>query len=37
VIDFANPYMKVAIGVASLKDKAITDVAQLKGKKSHCQ
>lgn len=33
VIDFANPYMKVAIGVASLKDKAITDVAQLKGKK----
>ena len=33
VIDFANPYMKVAVGVASLKDKAITDVSQLKGKK----
>ena len=26
VIDFANPYMKVAIGVASLKEKPITEV-----------
>lgn len=33
VIDFANPYMKVAVGVASLKNKVITDVKQLKGKK----
>ena len=33
VIDFANPYMKVAVGVASLKDKSITTVSQLKGKK----
>lgn len=33
VIDFANPYMKVAVGVASLKNKAVTDVKQLKGKK----
>lgn len=33
VIDFANPYMKVAIGVASLKEKPITEVSQLKGKK----
>ncbi|MFZ2846202.1 MAG: transporter substrate-binding domain-containing protein [Lactococcus chungangensis] len=33
VIDFASPYMKVAIGVASLKEKPITEVSQLKGKK----
>lgn len=33
VIDFANPYMKVAVGVASLKDKSITKVSQLKDKK----
>ena len=33
VIDFASPYMKVSVGVASLKSKAITKVSQLKGKK----
>lgn len=33
VIDFANPYMKVAIGVASLKDSVITKASQLKNKK----
>ena len=30
VVDFANPYLKVALGVVSPKDKPITDVAQLK-------
>ena len=29
-VDFADPYMKVALGVVSPKDKPITDVAQLK-------
>lgn len=33
VIDFANPYMKVAIGVASPKDKQITKAAELADKK----
>ncbi|MGE7624237.1 cysteine ABC transporter substrate-binding protein [Viridibacillus sp. NPDC096237] len=32
-VDFANPYMKVAIGVASPKKAAISDVQQLDGKK----
>ncbi|MBS7577940.1 MULTISPECIES: cysteine ABC transporter substrate-binding protein [unclassified Enterococcus] len=32
VIDFANPYMKVAVGVVSLKSNPITKVDQLKGK-----
>ncbi len=32
VVDFANPYMKVSIGVASPTDALITDPAQLKGK-----
>lgn len=32
-VDFALPYMKVAIGVVSPKDKNITSVDQLKGKK----
>lgn len=31
VVDFANPYMKVALGVVS-KDGTITDLEQLKGK-----
>lgn len=30
VVDFANPYLKVALGVVSPKDKPITDVDQLK-------
>lgn len=33
VVDFANPYMKVALGVVSPEGAPITDVAQLKGKK----
>ncbi len=33
VIDFAKPYMKVSIGVASKKSKLITKVDQLHGKK----
>lgn len=33
VVDFANPYMKVSVGVVSPKKKAITKVSQLKGKK----
>ena len=32
VVDFANPYMKVSIGVASPTDALITDPAQLNGK-----
>ncbi len=32
VVDFAEPYMKVSIGVASPNDARVTDVAQLKGK-----
>ena len=32
-VDFSIPYMKTAIGVVSPKSAAITDVAQLKGKK----
>lgn len=32
VVDFANPYMKVSIGVASPADALITDPAQLNGK-----
>ncbi|MGG3804228.1 cysteine ABC transporter substrate-binding protein [Metabacillus fastidiosus] len=32
-VDFANPYMKVAIGVVSPKNTEITSVDQLKGKK----
>lgn len=32
-VDFANPYMKVSLGVVSPKDAAITSVDQLKGKK----
>ncbi|MDD0824182.1 cysteine ABC transporter substrate-binding protein [Mannheimia sp. AT1] len=32
VVDFASPYMNVALGVISPKDAPITDVAQLKGK-----
>lgn len=32
-VDFANPYMKTAIGLVSPKAAAITDVAQLEGKK----
>lgn len=32
VVDFANPYMKVSIGVASPSDALITDPAQLNGK-----
>ena len=32
-VDFAKPYMKVALGVVSPEKEAITDVAQLKGKK----
>ncbi|TVT79712.1 cysteine ABC transporter substrate-binding protein [Acinetobacter colistiniresistens] len=31
VVDFAKPYLKVALGVVSPKDKPITDIAQLKG------
>lgn len=31
VVDFANPYMKVSIGVVSPKDAPITSVEQLKG------
>ncbi|USA45359.1 cysteine ABC transporter substrate-binding protein [Acinetobacter sp. C26M] len=30
VVDFAKPYLKVALGVVSPKDKPITDIAQLK-------
>jgi len=33
VVDFANPYMKVALGVVSPDGKVITDVSQLEGKK----
>ena len=33
VVDFALPYMKVALGVVSPEDALITDVEQLKGKK----
>ncbi|QIO05541.1 cysteine ABC transporter substrate-binding protein [Acinetobacter shaoyimingii] len=32
VVDFASPYLKVALGVVSPKDQPITDVAQLKDK-----
>ncbi len=32
-VDFANPYMKVALGVVSPEGSPITDVSQLKGKK----
>jgi polar amino acid transport system substrate-binding protein len=32
-VDFANPYLKVSIGVISFKDNPITSVEQLKGKK----
>lgn len=32
-VDFANPYMKVALGVVSPDGAPITDVSQLKGKK----
>ena len=32
-VDFAKPYMKVALGVVSPEGAPITDVAQLKGKK----
>ncbi len=32
-VDFANPYMKVALGVVSPEGTPITDVSQLKGKK----
>lgn len=32
VVDFAAPYMNVALGVVSPKEAPITDVAQLKGK-----
>ncbi len=32
VVDFANPYMKVSIGVASPTDAVITDPGQLSGK-----
>jgi polar amino acid transport system substrate-binding protein len=32
-VDFANPYMKVSLGVVSPKDAPITSVDQLKGKK----
>jgi polar amino acid transport system substrate-binding protein len=32
-VDFASPYMKVALGVVSPNDAAITSVDQLKGKK----
>src|SRR5690606_39651104 len=32
-VDFANPYMKVAIGVAASKDSDIKSVEDLKGKK----
>ncbi len=32
-VDFANPYMKVALGVVSPDGSPITDVSQLKGKK----
>lgn len=32
VVDFASPYMNVALGVISPKGEPITDVAQLKGK-----
>ncbi|MBE6831035.1 MAG: transporter substrate-binding domain-containing protein [Ruminococcaceae bacterium] len=32
-VDFANPYMKVALGVVSPDGSQITDVSQLKGKK----
>lgn len=32
-VDFAKPYMQVALGVASPEGAPITDVAQLKGKK----
>ncbi|MGC7560142.1 cysteine ABC transporter substrate-binding protein [Pasteurella sp. PK-2025] len=31
VVDFANPYMVVALGVVSPKNAPITDIAQLKG------
>lgn len=32
VVDFANPYMKVALGVVSKDGSVITDIEQLKGK-----
>ncbi len=32
VVDFAKPYLKVALGVVSPKDHPITDIAQLKDK-----
>lgn len=32
VVDFALPYMKVALGIVSPKDAPITDIAQLQGK-----
>lgn len=32
-VDFANPYMKVALGIVSPEGATITDVEQLKGKK----
>lgn len=33
VVDFANPYMKVSLGVVSPESAPITDINQLKGKK----
>lgn len=33
VVDFANPYMKVALGVVSPDSAPITDISQLEGKK----
>lgn len=32
-VDFANPYMKVALGIVSPRGEAITSIEQLKGKK----
>lgn len=32
VVDFANPYMKVSIGIVSPEGEVITDVSQLEGK-----
>ena len=32
VVDFANPYMKVSIGIVSPEGDVITDVSQLEGK-----
>ena len=35
-VDFALPYMKVALGVVSPQKAEITDVNQLKGKEINC-